>query len=145
MKAIAISGLNAGFFICADYIIIWPQPFSVPESLVKIQDSGGLLGKVWITWKDPATILPRFYGIGTQPAPNRSTADGGNNTAVNSFTGNVSIAEPRKGDVSFTGQLASQGFNLHNDLRGENGSVSRASDDLEDRSGVLQRTVYATY
>ena len=144
MKTIAISGLNAGFFIWADYIIIWPQPFSVPESLIEIQNTGGLLGKVRITWKDPTTILPRLYSIGAQPAPNRSTANRGNNAAVNSFAGNISIAEPRKGDVSFARQLASQGFNLHNDFRGENGLVSRTVDDLGGRSVVFQKTAYAT-
>jgi hypothetical protein len=48
MKAITVSGLDAGFFIGTDYAVIWSKSFSVPEALIKIQDTGGFLGKVWI-------------------------------------------------------------------------------------------------
>ena len=32
--AIAVAGLNTGFFICTDYVVIWPKLFSVPKALV---------------------------------------------------------------------------------------------------------------
>ena len=143
MKAIAISSLNAGFFISADYKVIWSEFFSVPDTLVKIKHTGSFFGKIRITWEYPGAIMPGFDGIITQPTPDRSTADGGNNAIAYSFAGNISMAQSRKGNVSFTWQLTSKCFDFHYNFRGKNGADGRALDDPEDRPGVHQRTVFA--
>jgi hypothetical protein len=43
--------------------------------MVQIEDRAGLGGKIGITRKDPASMLPRSKGIATEPTPQRSSTD----------------------------------------------------------------------
>jgi hypothetical protein len=113
--------------------------------MVEIQNTAGLLRKIWIARKDPAAILLRIYGILAHPAPNLSATDGGYITVFISLAGIVSIAEPGKGEVIFARHLASPSVNLHDHFREKNDSVSRVLDDLGDRPSAPQRTVCAIY
>ncbi len=145
MKPGPVAGLNAGFFVGADHVVIGAQLFPLPDALIKVKNTTGLLGKVRIAWKNPAAILPGSNGVSIEPTPDCGSADGSHNALVHGFPGYVSMTETRKRQALFAWQFTGKGLDLHHDFRGKNDSVSRAVVDPEDRPGVVQKIVCAIY
>jgi hypothetical protein len=96
MQAITISGLDTGFFVSANDIVIWPQVLAIPDALIKIQNLRCLFAEVGITREDPASVLPWLYGVGIEPSPNRRTTDRSNDAIFNDLSGNICVADSRQ-------------------------------------------------
>lgn len=67
-------------------------------------------------------------GVGVEPPPDCRAADGGDESALPGFAGDVVAAEPRQGQSKFLGQFAGEGLNGDDDLRGKNRAVARAAE-----------------
>ena len=113
------ASLNAGLFIGGQHEFILAQPLVLPDSLIEVQQATGLGGKVRIPGKDPAAVLPRPKSVFVKPAPDGRVADAGHQPGFNGLASKLRHAPARQGHLMLTGQLASQGFNLHDDFWGE--------------------------
>jgi hypothetical protein len=54
--------LDAGLFVRTENELIGPEFTALPDALVEIQQPAGLRFEVWISRKDPATVLPWMDG-----------------------------------------------------------------------------------
>ena len=93
MSTVTISGLDTGFLISTDDVIVVSEALAIPDALIKIQDPRCLFTKIRIARKNPASILPWFYGIGIEPSPNSRTTDGSNDAIFNDLPGNICVAD----------------------------------------------------
>src|SRR6516164_3914845 len=119
------SRLNAGFFIRADDELRTMQRFALPNAGVEIEDAPGFAGEIGIAWKDPAAVLPRTKGIGTQPTPERGAANMGNDALSHGLLANISPGQARKRQPQAMGKLTSESFYLHDDAGGKRGLDAR--------------------
>lgn len=100
-----LSGLNAGFLISADHVIIVTKRLALPNCLIKIKDRFRFFGEVGITRPNPTPIGPGFDGIGTQPTPDSGVTDGGDDTALYSLLCNFMVAKTRERQPKFLWKL----------------------------------------
>src|SRR5256884_171671 len=112
--------LNAGLFIRRDDELVGAQFTALPEALVQIQNASGLGRKLWVSRKDPAAVLPRADGILVQPSPDGGVTEGGGQTTGADLGAQFGHAPARKGHTKAAGKFTGHGFNLHDQLWGEN-------------------------
>jgi len=74
--------LDAGFLIGAEHKVVRAQGFAGPAAFVEVENPSGLVRKVWVAWKDPASISPRTQRVLTEPAPNGCASDGSHDAAA---------------------------------------------------------------
>ena len=70
------AGLDAGLLVGADHELVRSQPAALPESVVEVEDSPGLLLEVRIAGEDPASVLPGSDRVFAEPSPDGGVADG---------------------------------------------------------------------
>jgi hypothetical protein len=70
------AGLNAGFLVGTDNVVVRAQGLPVPEPSVQIQYPASLLCKLGVTGKNPVCVPPGFDGIRIQNAADGGAADG---------------------------------------------------------------------
>lgn len=141
----SFAGLNTGFFISADDVVVLAQRLAFPSSLVQIQDPSRLSFKVRVTRPDPTSITPGPNGIGGKPAPYSCSADRGNYSARHGFSGDFFACQVRERQAKVPGQLAGQRFDLDHNLRGEKGAGDRALPAPRALPNVPRRSVCATW
>ena len=56
---LALTRLNAGFFVGGENELVFPQRTALPTAFVEIQDAGGLFGEVGVAGEDPAAVGTR--------------------------------------------------------------------------------------
>jgi hypothetical protein len=61
-------GLDAGFLVGAEHVLVVAERLSFPFPLVEVQGAGGLEGEVRVAGKDPRPVLPGLQGIVSEPA-----------------------------------------------------------------------------
>ena len=71
----ADAGLDTGFLIGADDVVLGTERSVVPGSRIQIQHASRLLRKLGIAGKDPTLIAPRFDGVLIQDATDGAGAD----------------------------------------------------------------------
>jgi len=76
-----------------------------------------------------------------QPAPDGGLADGGSDAAGAGGTGKIVEAPARQGQAVLGGGFASQGANLHNDLRGESPRATGAREFLKAIQAVFEEAL----
>ena len=138
-----LSGLNAGFFIRADHVVLRPQRHTVPDALVQIENGRRFGEEVGIAWENPASKRPRLDGVGVQPAPDGGATDGSHNALLDSLACNVRMTKSRQGESLLTGQFTSESLNLYDNLRGEKRGDVRVVADLGVRPTAHERNVFA--
>ncbi len=111
--------LDAGLFVGREHKFILAQRLILPDSLIKVQQAAGLDGKVRIARKNPAAVLPGPNGVLMKPAPDRRIADAGHQSRGHGMAGDLRHAPTRQRHLMLAGQLAGQGFNLHDDFWGK--------------------------
>ena len=72
---LAPSGLNAGFLVGAEHVVVWSQGFPLPATVVKIEDTSSFANEVWIAREDPTAMTPGPQRILAEPTPNGGAAD----------------------------------------------------------------------
>jgi hypothetical protein len=119
-----------------------PQFTALPDALIEIQEPAGLLFEVWVSRKNPATVLPRADGVLMEPAPDGGIADGGQTRVayMRSKFGDTPTGEWCLGNL---GELTDDGLNAHDEFWGEPGAAPGVGD-LLDRPDVFQRIAFAT-
>src|SRR5436189_1854425 len=90
------SRLNAGFFKHGDDELRALEGFAVPEPGVEIEDTSCFRSEIRVSGKDPTAVLPRTKGIGTQPAPEGSTTDFGDDTLGHHLLADIDKRQPRE-------------------------------------------------
>lgn len=86
---LATSGLNAGLLVSRENEFVRAERLAAPETLVKVENRSSLLNKLGITGKYPTTMAPGAYGIATQPSPEGTAADLGDDTLSKYFGSDV--------------------------------------------------------
>src|SRR5215469_15864538 len=117
------SCLNTGFLIGGDDELRALQRFSVPEPGIKIEDTSCFGSEIWISGKDPTSLLPRTKGIATQPTPEGRSADLGDDTwAITSWR--ISASDSREsGSPRRCGSSQARAFTCTTTLGGKEGGT----------------------
>jgi hypothetical protein len=138
------AGLNAGFFVGRDNKVVSAQRSAFPNAMVQIEDRAGLGGKIGITRKDPASMLPRSKGIATEPAPQRSSTDLCDEALRNHVLPDLlnGKAGQRKSEAvrEFTGKR----LNLDDETGGKSGLYARREVEPPGQACVREKTACAT-
>jgi len=142
---LSLSRLDTGLLISGDDIIGRFKGHPHPLFLIQIQERPCLTGKLRITWKEPAAILPRFDGIFTQPSPDGDSTDTGNNALLYNETLKVLPTEPRDRNAQSRGKFACQRLNRHHDSGGKTGQAARIWNNLTTPPDVPRKTSCAIY
>ena len=116
----------------------------VPHSLIQIQDFAGLYGKLRITRKDPATILPWLNGIFIEPAPYGAIAYFSYNTRLADIFTQIHSSPTGYWHIKGGRDFASQSFNLNDQLWGEKPGADPGASSLQARPGGIYGIVFAT-
>jgi len=72
--------------------------FSFPDSLVQVENSCGLLFKIWTPQPNPALLTPRADNIFAQPAPDSFAADGSYNSMFSRLPSDFTVCNSEKGE-----------------------------------------------
>ena len=88
-------------------------------------------------------MLPRTNGIFIEPPPNGSSANLGYKAALDDRSDQILATVARERLATFFGQLASDGFDLHDQFRGKNGADARNEKGFPNLPVVLQKSVCA--
>lgn len=139
-----VTGLDAGFLVGADDVLVPCQRSPLPDPLIEVQDRARPLCEAGITRKNPAAMRPGLDGVGIQPTPHRRPADGGNDPMPDGLAGNVGVAETGQRQTPLARHLTGQRLNFHDDLRGKNGVVAHVPAGFADRAGVRRKIAFAT-
>ena len=134
----------AGFLIRGDDELRALQGFSVPEPGIKIEDTSCFGSEIWISGKDPTSLLPRAKGIGTQPTPEGRSADLGDDTLGHHLLPDVGKRQPRERQPEAMRELTGESFYLHHDAGGKRGRDARLEVALPARGDEPIQIVYAT-
>jgi hypothetical protein len=138
------TSLNTGFLIGTQDKFIVLEVLPVPNPLIEVKDSPSFGGKLRISGKNPGTMLPRLDGVLMQPAPHGTIANCGDKTGLTSVSGDIDSAPTRKRHLIHGRQLASDSFNLDDEVWGEKTGDDPVEDVPRGLQGVPQRNVFAT-
>lgn len=136
--------LDAGLLIGRQHELVVPQGASIPDPSIKVKDAPGFFGELGIAGEDPRSMLPRSNRILMEPAPYGAIADGRHKATLPSLSGHIGRTPAGKRHLMGRRQLAGQGLNLNDQIRGEKPGGDRAGDALQGLEDVLQRSVFAT-
>lgn len=141
---LSVTGLDAGLFVGADHVVIWPQRESVEQSEIQVQDTSRLFSEEGVPREKPTPMHPRLDGITVEITPNGLDAYGNHDTSKHCLAGDIGVTETRKGEPQFDGKFAGESLDFHNGLRGKKSAVARALVDHPGHPPVRSRTVSAT-
>ena len=140
--------MNAGLFVCGNDIVIGAQRGARPNAFVKIfvkiKDRSGLVGKVRIARKDPASMLPRSQGITAEPAPQSGAADLSNQALRNNVLADFLDREPGQWEPEGVRKLAGECLNLNDEIGGKSGPDARLEAAPQGQAIGRWRIAYAT-
>lgn len=103
---LSVAGLDAGFFVGADHVVIRPQGDSIEQSEIQVQDASRSFCEQWVPRKKPTPMRPRLDGVTVEITPNGFDAYGNHNAAKYCLAGDVRVRKTRKGEPQFDGKLA---------------------------------------
>jgi len=118
-------GLNARLFVGRDNKLVSAQWSAFPDAMVQIEDRAGLGGKIGITGKDPASMLPRAKGIATEPAPQSSSTDLGDKAPSNHVLPDLLNGKPGQRKSEAVREFTGQRLNLDDETGGKSGLYAR--------------------
>jgi hypothetical protein len=110
--------LDAGLFVRTENELIGLEFTALPEALVEIQNSAGFLFEVWVSRKNPATVLPRTDGVLVEPTPYGGIAEGCCQTSAPHIRSEFGYTPTRKGHASDGGKLTSDSLNADDQFWG---------------------------
>lgn len=139
----ASAGLDAGFFVGGNDELVLLQGLALPDSLVEIQQASGFEGELRVTGKNPTAMKPRSDGVFMEPAPESAITDFGHQPGVTDLLVQFGQTPARERQAKLAGQLASQGFNLHDQFWGEKPGGDPGGEAPLARVGVRGRSVCA--
>ena len=139
------SGLNAGFLVGGNDIVVRTKRRAFPNAFVQIEDRTSLGRKVGIAREDPASMLPRPERIAAEPSPQRGTANLRNETLSNDVLADLRDREPGQGKTETVRKFTSEGFNLNDEAGGKSGPCARPEAAPPGRAVAPGRTACATY
>ena len=140
----AAARLDAGLFVCRNNELIAAKGLAVPLPLVEIQDAARLGGEIRIAREDPTAMPPGTDGVFMQPAPDRASAEGGDQASLADVPGQIGGTPTGERQVVEGGQFTGQRLYLHDQIWGEKSGADPDGGALPGRRGGLQRTVCAT-
>ena len=91
---LAPTRLDTCLLVRREHTVRIRQGRTLPEALIEIEDAPSLLAEQGIPRKDPAAMVPGSDGILAEPAPDRRLANGGDQSALNGFSLQISHAKP---------------------------------------------------
>lgn len=141
----SMASLNARFFIGRDNKIVVAQGSAVPDPLVQIKDPRGFLFESRVPGPNPATVTPGPDCVLAQPAPDRFSTNGSNDSLLFRMPRDFIMRKLGKRESEVLGQLAGECLNGNHDFRGEKRRVSRAVAFPAGQPGAGQRSVYAIW
>src|SRR6266571_6561087 len=100
------AGLDAGFLVGRNHVVLVSQSLAFPEPLIEVQHSFSFGLKVRIPWKDPTAMLPGANGILVEPPPKSPSADFCHDAAPGDFPDQILAAVAGEGLAAFLGQFA---------------------------------------
>ena len=121
----AASGLDAGFLIDAENVIVRPQCCTSPAALVEIDDAASLAGEVRITREDPGTMAPGAQRILPEPAPQRCAADLRDKAARHRLVAQFGDRPSCEGETTTRRQLTGKRLDRNHNTGGKSGLVDR--------------------
>lgn len=107
----AVAGLDAGFLVRREDVVVGGQWAAFPAVGVEIKDATGLLLEVGVPREDPTPVLPRADRVLGQPTPDRGLADGGNDAPADGLPPDVRNVEPRQRQLVLVEELAGERLN----------------------------------
>lgn len=119
------AGLNAGLFIGRDDKVVSAQWSAFPNAMVQIEDRTCLGGKIGITRKDPAAMLPRAKGIASEPAPQRSPTDLCDETLSDHVLPDLLNGKPGQRKSEAVREFTGKRLNLNDETGGKSGLYAR--------------------
>ena len=140
----ATTGLHAGLLIGGDDKFVAFEGFVLPRAAIQVEDAVGPDGKIGVARKDPTALIPRANGVLVEPAPDGASRDAGHQAGVADLASDVGSIPVRQWQVEGGGQLASQRFDLYDQLRGEKPGGDPGERARRGRRGAPRRTVFAT-
>jgi len=138
------TGLNAGFFIGRKHEFIVFQRDVLPHSFVMVKYSGCLKLKLWVSRKNPASMLLWPNCILMKPTPNGAATDRRYKSRSLSMQGKVKSTEARKGQTPCRWEFTSQSLNLHDQFWGEKPGADRDDIHHQGLPIVFQKSACAT-
>ena len=139
----ASAGLDAGLFVGRNDELVLLQGLALPDSLVEIQQASGFERELRVTGKNPTAMKPRSDGVFMEPAPESAVTDFGHQPGVTDLLVQFGQTPARERQAELAGQLASQGFNLHDQFWGEKPGGDPGGEVLPARVSVRGRSVCA--
>ncbi len=136
--------LDAGLVIGTQNKFIFSQLLAFPNPLVKVQDSPCFLGKLRVSGKNPAPMLPGLDGILMKPAPYGATAEFRHQTRLAGIPGNLRRAPARNGHLIQGWQFTGDCLHLNDDVWGEKTGDGPVEGVPPGPPDVAQRNVCAT-
>lgn len=119
------SGLNAGFFVRGNDIVVGAERGAFPNALVQIEDRTGFGRKVGIAGEDPASMLPRTEGIAAEPPPQRGAANLRDQALRDDMLPDLLDREPGQRKPEAVRKFTGQRFNLNDEAGGKSGLCAR--------------------
>src|SRR5262249_8061399 len=114
------AGLNAGFLVSTDNVVVRAKGLPVPEPSIQIQYPASLLCKLRVSGKNPVFVLPGFDGIGIEYPPDRAGTDGLAQGPARLHS-EVRRREPTQGQAGMVDCFTRTGFHEGTVQRGKTG------------------------
>ena len=140
----SLADLKASLLIRTEDEVSRSEWLPLPVTRIEVQDSGGLLGKQWVTRKDPAAPTPWAKGVLAQPPPDRRTGDFSYQTPVDHFAAQLGTTEARDRHPRFRRQSASQCLDLNDEIWGGKWEVVLPAARRPSPSDASRRSAFAT-
>jgi len=136
--------LNARFLIGRYHKLVRMQFFSMPLSLVQVQQPFGLQRKLRVAREDPTAVLPRSDGILVQPTPDGTAADCRHQPGASRLTCQFRRTPAGEWHPMLARQFTRHGLYSHNHVRGKKTWGVQGAGVLRVLVAVPQRSACAT-
>ena len=140
----AMSGLNAGFLVGANDTVVRVQRLAFPETFVEVQNSPCLQFKSGVAGENPSSVAPGLDGILGEPAPDRSVANGSDESAAQDFLLDLRDRVARQRQVLVARKLTGQSLDGDHHTGGKSGLAARCEVVRTAPLDVARRSACAT-
>ena len=143
-RMLAATRLNAGLLVGGDDEFIASEGLILPRSAIQIEDAVCLDSEIGVAGKDPTASIPGANGVLVEPAPDGASRDTGHQAGLTDLANDVGSAPVGQWKVKGGWQLASQRFDLNDQIRGEKPGDDPGGSARPVRRRAPRRTAFAT-
>jgi len=119
------AGLNAGLFIGRYHKLVSTQWNAFPNTKVQVENRASLGGKIGVSRKYPASMLPRAKSVAAEPAPQGRSTDLCHETLSHHVLADFLNGKAGQGKSEAVWEFTGKSLNLDDETGGKSGPYAR--------------------